>query len=189
MRAGCIKRQMRRIMRWLKLKCSWSHEAEVCPLWHGKKLKRKQTNYCWESLPYFWLHKAVQLPGARSPCISCWSMNLFHSSNEAEITLGKWWTCTHLWCQTCFIFTSVGGTCAAWLGSMSLGKVDSVSGLTKLFLGDFFFLPLLRCCGIFAFLGDAAIFILLLLLFRQLWKGKASSQPRHKLWQSLIQLQ
>lgn len=51
---------------------------------------------------------------------------------------------------------------------MSLGKVDSVSGLTKLFLGDFFFLPLLTCCGIFAFLGDAAIFTLLLLLFRQL---------------------
>lgn len=34
---------------------------------------------------------------------------------------------------------SIGGTCAAWLGSMSLGKVDSVSGLTKLFLGEFFF--------------------------------------------------
>lgn len=34
---------------------------------------------------------------------------------------------------------SVGGACAAWLGSMSLGKVDSVYGLTKLFLGDFFF--------------------------------------------------
>lgn len=140
MRPGCIKRQMRWITRWLKLKYSWSHKPEVCLLSHGKKLKKKQINYCWESLCYFWLHKAAQLPGAPSPCISCWSMNLFYSSNEAEITLGKQWTHTHLWCQTCFIFMSIGGTCAAWLGSMSLGKVGSVSGLTKLFLGEFFFL-------------------------------------------------
>lgn len=54
---------------------------------------------------------------------------------------------------------SIGGTCAAWLGSMSLGKVDSVSGLTKLFLGEFFFLPKLF---------SAAIFTLLLLLFGEL---------------------
>lgn len=141
---------------------------------HGKKLKRKQTNYCWENLPYFWLHKAAQLPGAPSPCISCWSMNLFQSSNEAEITLGKQWTHTHLWCQTCFIFMSIGGTCAAWLGSMSLGKVDSVPDLTKLFLQEFFSssssLIIFSCHFYFTFVVCCLV------------NGKDSNQPRHEWW-------